>query len=179
MKNIYLWIVLFLSISWVSSCNQIDEWTQFDIEYNESVNLSATTGINLPIDLPTPPITTNSESEFEVNNTAKNLVEKINLKTLKLNITSPSDSDFSFLNSIEVYISAEGMPETKIAWKNDIPNNQGKELKLEVSDTNLKDYILKDEIKLRLKTLTDEILGKDHTIDVHSVFFVDARILGQ
>jgi len=179
MKNINILIGLIVIVISVAGCNKIDEWTQFDIEYNKNVTIPATTGINLPINIPTPPISTNSKSEFEVNNTAKKLVEKINLKTLKLTITSPADADFSFLKSMEVYISAEGMSETKIAWKDNIPNNIGNVIELDVSNTNLKDYILKDEIKLRLKTVTDKILGKDHTINVHSVFFVDARILGQ
>jgi len=179
MKNPILFTVFIITILSFTSCKEFDEWTQFDIEYNKTVTIDATTGINLPVNIPTPPIPTNSKSEFEVNNTAKKLVEKINLKSLKLTILSPDDADFSFLKSIEVYISAEGMSETKVAWKEDIPNNTGNVLKLNVSNTNLKDYILKDEIKLRLKTVTDEILGKDHKIEVHSVFFVDARILGQ
>lgn len=178
MKKISLFSGILFVLFFYTGCNEIEEWTQFDIEYNKSVTISATTGINIPINIPTPPIPTNSESEFEVNNTAKKLVEKINLKTLELTITSPSDSDFSFLRSIEVYLSAEGLPEIKVAWKDDISNDTGKNIKLDTSNEDLKEYILKDEIKLRLKTVTDKILGKDHQIDVHSVFFVDARILG-
>ena len=179
MKNINLFTGIFLVVLLSAGCNEFDEWTQFDIEYNKSVSISATTGINLPVNIPTPPIPTNSSSEFKVNNTARKLVEKIRLKKLVLTIKSPSDADFSFLKSVEVYISAEGMEEMKIAWKDHISNDIGNTIELEVSNENLKEYILKDEITLRLRTVTDEILGKDHQIDVHSVFFVDARILGQ
>ena len=161
------------------SCKKVDEFTQFDMEYNQSVVIPASTGIQLPFNIFTPDIESNSTSTFAVNDTRKDLVEEIQLKQLGLTLTSPSDGDLGFLKSIEVFLSAEGLSEIRVAWDEDIPSDVGKNLELQTTDTDLKEYIKKDEFTIRLNTVTDEALTSDHHIDVRSVFFVDAKILGQ
>lgn len=170
-------LLLFLLV-FAIGCDKAEELTQFDLEYNETVVIPSTTGLNLPFNLFTPDMESNSESAFEVNDTRKDLIEEIQLTTLDLTLTSPSTGSFSFLKSIEIYISADGLSEQKIAWKESIPANPGKKLVLETTSNDLKDYIKKDSFKLRLNTVTDEAITSDHEIDVHSVFFVDAEILG-
>ena len=161
----------------VSSCSKLDELTKFNMDYDTQVTIPSSAGINLPFDVLTPDTETNSESTFESNDTRKDLVEEIKLTKLQLALTSPSEADFSFLESIEVYISAEGLDEILIASKTEIPETVST-LDLEVSDTDLKEYIKKDNYSLRLNTVTDEAMSQDHQIDVNSTFFVDAKILG-
>lgn len=170
-------LVLGLILS-VFGCKKVDKLTQFDMEFNETVVVESSIGINLPFNILTPDIVTNSESTFEVNDTRKDLVEKIVLTTLSLTVTSPSNTDFSFLNSINVYISADGLNEVKIAWKANIPSGVST-ITLDVTGVDLKEYIKKDKFYLRLNKETDEILTSDHHIDIDAVFFVDAKILGQ
>ena len=158
-------------------CKKLHELTQFDMDYDTSITIPKATGINSPINIPTPDITTNSESSFENNNTNKDLVEKIVLKSMQMTIGSPKGEDFSFLKSIEIKISADSLPDIKIAWKDNISASDTT-FALETSDADLKDYLTKDKYKLKVKTTTDEILMQDHVIDIHSVFFVDAEILG-
>lgn len=160
-------------------CNIIDKFTQFELEFNETVVIPSSTGINLPFNILTPDIETNSESKFAVNDTRKDLIEEMKLTTLRLTHTSPADRDFSFLKSISVFISADGLPETKIAWKDNIPANVGKIIFLDLTDNDLKEYIKKDKFALRMNAETDELLTADQYIEVYSVFFVDAKILGQ
>ncbi len=107
------------------------------------------------------------------------MVEEISLKTLTLTLTDPSESNFSFLNEIHIYISAEGLDETEIAWKTNITDDTGVVLSLETTGVNLKDYILKDNFSLRVNTKTNKLLSADHYIDLDAAFFVDAKILGQ
>jgi len=161
------------------SCDEIDKLTQFKMPYNESIVISSSTVINLPFDIFTPDISTNSSSTFEGYDTAADLIEKIKLGSLKLTLTSPSDANFSFLQSVNIYISAEGLSEEKIAWKESIPESIGKTIELETSTVNLKEYIFKDKIKLRVNTVTNRVITSDHYIDLNAVFNVDAKILGQ
>ena len=172
----FLFPIVFLIL--FVGCDKIDELTKFDITYNQKATIPSSTGIDLPFDIFTPETETNSESEFAVNDTRKDLIEEIKLTELELIITSPSEADFSFLKSIEIFISAEGMDEIQIASLNDIPDDTGNRLNLDTSDRDLKDYIKKDKFTLRLNTVTDEIIGSDHELDVNSTFFVDAKILG-
>lgn len=160
------------------SCDVVDDLTKFDMAYDTSVEIKSTTAIDLPFNVFTPDVETNSESEFAVNDTRKDLVEEVRLKNLKLDLSTPDDGDFSFLESIEIYISAEGLDEIQIASLNDIPEEIGNSLELDTSDMDLKEYIKKDHFNLRLNTVTDEALTTDHRIDVNAIFFVDAKILG-
>ena len=161
----------------ISNCSKLDELTKFDMDYDTQVTIPSSAGINLPFDVLTPDTETNSESTFESNDTRKDLIEEIKLTKLQLVITSPSETDFSFLESIEVFISADGLDEIRIASKTEVPETVST-LDLEVSDTDLKEYIKKDNYSLRLNTVTDEAMSQDHEIDVKSTFFVDAKILG-
>ena len=172
-------LLLFFSISFlINSCQQIDKFTQFDMEYYAEVTVPATVGINLPVDLLTPSITSNAEQQFALNDTRKDLIEEIYLKQLDLNITTPSNADFSFLEEITVYINADGLPETEIAVKLPVPNDTGYSLSLDCSQSDIQEYIKKDNFSLKLTTVTDELLTQDYQIQVYAVFFVDAKILG-
>ena len=174
MKKYILLLAVVLSFS---ACKEIDKLTQFEMEYSETVVVPSFIGINLPFNILTPNITTNSESTFEVNDTRKDLIEKAVLTGLDLTLTSPEKADFNFLNSIEVYISAEGLEEVTIAWQSDIPDDT-KSLTLDVTGVDLQEYIKKDSLSLRLRTKTGKLLTSEHTIAVHCVFFIDAKILG-
>ncbi|MRI01861.1 hypothetical protein GH721_15065 [Kriegella sp. EG-1] len=168
---------LIILVLLASSCDKLDELTKFNIDYETEVTIPASTGISLPFDVFTPDTETNSESKFDSNDTRKDLIESIKLTKLQLNITSPEDTDFSFLESIEVYINADGLDEILIANKEEVSETVSI-LDLDVTDVELKEYIKKDSYSLRLNTVTDETLGQDHEIHVNSTFYVDAKILG-
>jgi len=175
MKN-YISIICLFAL--FTACDKLDELTKFDMEYNQRVTIPSSAGIDLPFDVFTPEMETNSESTFEVNDTRKDLIEEIKLTELEMVIISPDGADFSFLNSIEVYISADGLEEIKIAYLEEVPKDADKVITLDTSDADLKEYIKKDEFSLRLNTVTDELLSTDHELEVNSTFFVDAKILG-
>lgn len=113
-----------------------------------------------------------------MNDTRKDLIEEIRLNSLTLNLDSPNNADFSFLESISVYMNAQDLPEVEIAWKDNVPEDAGSQISLNVSNQDFKEYIKKDEFILRVNTITDEILTSDHKINIASDFFIDAKILG-
>lgn len=160
-----------------TGCKKANKFTTFNMEFNETVVIPASTGINLPFNILTPNVETNSESTFAANNTKKDFVEEIRLTKLDLRITSPSNGNFSFVKSLSIFLSADGLSETKIAWIENIPSNIGNFLYLDVSGANLKEYIKKDKFTLRLNAVTDEFITSDYQINVHSVFFVDAKLI--
>ena len=113
-----------------------------------------------------------------MNDTRKDLIEEIRLTSLILTLNAPDNADFSFLESISVYMNAQDLPEVEIAWEDDVPDNAGNQISLNVSNEDFKEYIKKDEFSLRVNTITDEILTSDHQIDIASSFFIDGKILG-
>lgn len=179
MKRILLTPALIIFYIWLSAgCKQVDKLTQFNIDYVETITLPSTIGINLPFNLKTPSIKTNSEEIFAVNDTRKNLIEDLKLTRLTMTITDPAEADFSFLKSMEIYIGAENMDEVLAAWNNNIDESPGGTLDLETSNENLMDYIVEADFYLRITTVTDELILTDHDIEVSAEFFVDAKILG-
>lgn len=160
------------------SCDKIDELTKFDIDYTTNFTIQATTLLGTPFDIVTPETTTNSESEFENNNTNSNLVESVKLTTLRLDLQTPASGDFDFLNDIFIYITADGLPEQLIASKVDIPENGARSLTLDIENVELEEYIKKDSYRLRTETTTDQTIESDHEIEIYTKFKVDAEILG-
>lgn len=176
MKRLFLMFNIFFIA--LIGCDKIDDLTQFTIKYDNTVIIPSSTGINLPFNFFTPDIESNSESTFTSNSTKKDLIEEIVLTEMKLNISSPENGNFKFLKSIEIFISADGVSEQRIAWNEDIPENVDNNLQLEISNMDLKEFIKKEKFKLRLNTITDEIITSDHHVEINSKFFVDAKILG-
>lgn len=175
MKKLFfaLTIVLLTSIS----CEEIDKFTEFTLSYNTEVTVPATATLDLPIDLLTPDLETNAESEFELNNTRVDLVQEIKLEEIDIEIISPENADFSFLKSARVFLNAEGLSEIEIAFIDPVPDNAGNNIQLDISDNNLKEYVSKDKFSLRVTAVTDELITQNHTFKVNTKFKVDALVL--
>lgn len=171
-------ILVVLSFLAFAACDKVDELTKFDLDYTSRVTIESGTLIDLPFVVRTPPMQTNSETEFESNNTRKDLIESIKLTQMTLTITSPSDEDFSFLESIKVFIKADGLDEIPLAALDPVSGDASGRINLETSNTELREYIKKDSFTLRVESVTDEALDRDIDIDILSVFRVDAKILG-
>jgi hypothetical protein len=89
-------------------------------------------------------MTTNSEFEFSAHYTNKDRVKSIFLNDLTLTITSPASEDFSFLNSLEVFISSLNHSEKKVAFKENIDTSPGAHLVCDMVDGDIQEFI-KDE----------------------------------
>ncbi|MFT5618915.1 MAG: hypothetical protein ACI85I_002150, partial [Arenicella sp.] len=131
-----------------NSCDEVDELTKFDLDYKSSFTVSASPILLNGIIIATPDITTNAETRFENNKTRKDLVESIKLKSLVLDIETPSGEDFSFLKSVKLSISADGLPDKQIASKSDISGSETT-LELIIDNVELKDYLLKDSFSIK------------------------------
>ncbi len=161
-----------------SSCKEVDKLTHFYMDYTSNITVESTFFIDIPFDVWTPDIPTNSEETFQNNDTRTDLIEEITLTEMKMNITSPVSQSFDFLKSIEIYISAEGVEEKKIAWYDNIPQTGLLTISLETADDNLEEFIKKDEYKLRSRTVTRQLISVSTEIEILNTFFVDAKILG-
>lgn len=170
-----LLVVLLLA----SGCKKFDEFTQFDYQADYVVRVNKTAIVTTPIDIVTPDIATTSESTFGANNTRKDMVEQVVLRELELSVKAPVTGNLKFLKSVNIFLSAEELPEIRVAYKNEVPADVGTTLNLDVTGANLTEYIKKDTYRLRVSVTTDEAITEEHYINAHGVFFVDAKVLGQ
>ncbi|MEH0158734.1 hypothetical protein V6R21_32160 [Limibacter armeniacum] len=175
--TLYVYFLL-ATCTLLSSCDTLDKLTQFELKYTSNVTIPATVPIASPFEIFTPEIKSDSESQMSINNTKKDLVEEIYLKSMTLTIKSPEGEDFSFLESLAVTISAEGLEEQQIAFKDNIGENVSDVIEMEVEKINLREYILKDEFKLKVTTVTDELNSKSYDIEIFTKYHVNAEILG-
>lgn len=171
-------IIAGVVLSAFPACKKLHQLTQFYMDYDASYTYSAGVPLNLPLTLNTPDVTTNAEEQFAINDTRKDLIESILLKQLTLHITSPSTATFSFLKSVEVYISADNLPEVRIAHKENIPDNAGTQLEMDLEEVELRDYVKADAFNLKIVSTTDQLITSDVSVNIYSKFFVDAKILG-
>jgi len=162
-----------------TGCKQFDELTQFDYVLESECTVPGTLGIQTPFNILSPEMQTNYEAVFESENTRKDLVEEIRLKQMTLTLKSPAGADFNFLNKIYVYLKDASGAEQIIAKKEAVPADGSNSLELDVNSSDIKDLLMQDKVHLKVSTTTDEVITQDHVIGVRSVFFVDAKILGQ
>ncbi|MGM0579844.1 MAG: hypothetical protein ACQETL_04140 [Bacteroidota bacterium] len=163
-----------------SSCNlqeKIDEMTTFDINNSAEFTVPSSSGVNLPLDFATPDVNSSSQQSFENNNTRADLVENVNLKELTLTITNPNDRTFSFIKSLEIYISNDTEGSTLIAEVQEVPETIGSELEMETTGANLDEYIKEDTYDLEYKVVTRESVNSDTDIRSEMVFEVKAKTL--
>lgn len=172
----YLFVAL-AGIVVLLGCEQISKLTQFDFPINYELNVPA-----LPVvtggHTQTVTVKPNLKTELEKRNYSNDFLEKVILKNASIELTAPETRDLSFLKSIEVFISATNLPKIPIARATTINDNVGKALPLIVESTDLKSYMLNDEVKITVKAATDKVTTETYTLKISANFMVDVKVLG-
>ncbi|MFA9390689.1 MAG: hypothetical protein ACERKD_12825 [Prolixibacteraceae bacterium] len=186
-KLVFVILAVMLSTSCKKVIDAVDEFTKFNMPYETTVTIPGiansfiSDGTNIPktpISLDIPGFATNSSEYFANNKTSSELVENITLTDATLTLILPEGKDFSFLSSLEIYLSAEGLDEIMIAWNDSISNDIGNELTLETTENNLKAYIMKDTIAFKIDAVVQKFIGIDYEVKLNTNFLIDAKILG-
>lgn len=164
-------LVLSLILLVLLSCRRT-RWDEFDIDYSTKFVIPSELGVSTSFSIPTPDITSNSEQEFENNDTRARWVNNIQLEEIELNIESPSNRDFSFLKDIEIYINSDGNSETMLASKYDIPEDVGQRLVLNSTGNNFASHIKAEKFSLRVVHTTRQFFSQDITIRADKTFLV-------
>jgi hypothetical protein len=173
----FLLISTFLFFTACNLQEKIDEITTFKINNSASFTVPSSSGINLPIDIGTPDVNSSSQQSFENNNTRADLVENVSLSELTLTITNPNDRTFSFIKSLEIYISNDTEGSTLLAEYQDVPEDIGNELVMETTGANLDEYLKEDSYDLKFEVVTRESVNSDTDIRSDMVFEVRAKTL--
>lgn len=172
----YLFVIL-AGIVVLLGCEQISKLTQFVLPVNYELNIPA-----LPVttDGYTQSVTVqpNLKAELQKQNYSNDFLEKVILKNASIELTVPETADLSFLKSIEVFISATNLPEIPIAQVMDIKDDVGRILPLIVESTDLKSYLLNDQVIIKVKAVTDKTTTESYTLKISSNFMVDVKVLG-
>ena len=164
--------ILFLTL--FSGCKK--PGIHFRINHQATFRVEAGAPLNLPFEVGTPDVTTNSSAQFENNNTAANLIKEIKLEELKLTITNPSNKTFSFLKSIHIYISTNSGDEIELAGMNNIAST-AQTITLNATTQDLSKYVKASSYKLRTSVVTKETLTQPIDVRTDIKFKVRASVL--
>src|SRR5688572_15417590 len=138
-------IAAFLMLLFALSCKKDAGIIKFKTGHTTDIVIPANSAINLPITINGPEKQTNIIQELENNDSRIDRVKSIHLQKLSLTIKNPPDKTFSFLKSLKLFIKAEGLEETEVAYLDDIPANVGGYLELTIHYKDLAPYVKKDK----------------------------------
>lgn len=177
MKNIVL--ILFCTVFMAAGCKKEEGPIKFKLHNTTAVVIPANSVINVPITIQGPEKQTNINQELENNDSRLDKIRTIRLKKLSLTIKKPSDETFSFLKSVRLYIKANGVDETEIAYLDHIPDDVGGYLEMNVHDKDLSSYVKKETYSLKAAVVTDEVVPQPVDVDVYTEYEVTAGVFGR
>lgn len=172
MKRVLFALTLLLALTSIA-CDKIDDLLTFYINHDETIEIKSYFPVGTVAPISPIPVTTNSSEDFKNNKTQAELVKNVVLDKLELVITDPQTENFNFLKKIEIYISAEGKPEIKIAYLEQIPQNVNK---IELISTNAKldEYIKGESYTIGTRATLAKAVTNDITIKANMRFKVTA-----
>lgn len=165
--------LLFISLAF-TGCKKLG--VNFSINNQANFRVESSAPINLPFEMGTPDVTTNSSQQFDNNNTAANLIKEIKLEELKLSITNPATKTFSFLKSVEIYISTNSNNEILLASLSNI-SSTAQSISLTTTTQDLSSYVKASSYKLRTSVVTKETVTQAIDIRADIKFKVKAGLL--
>jgi hypothetical protein len=175
MKKILIIIILFFQLT---SCEKVDKLTDFSLELNSDLSIDADQALHTLIHLDQNEIILNDEA-FENNDTSRDLLEEVKLKDVILSIDNLSGNNFNFLTDIDFFIEAEGLPKIRVAWKNNMPDENKTQISLETLNENMVDYFKKDKLYISADIITDEEILRNIQVGVILSFNVNGKSLGK
>lgn len=160
----------------LSGCDKVDDLLVFTISDQTVLTIESASPLDLPFEIPTPDITTNSSQEFENNDTRTDLVKDIKLEEIVLTITNPSGKNFSFLKAIYVYVSTDETNEILLASLDNISASINTIVLVPTAE-KLDQYVKASSYKLSTSVVTRETLTQNIDVQVNLKFKVTAEAL--
>lgn len=165
--------VLFAALLHLTGCEEVEDLLTFYVNDQTRIRIESTSPLSLPLEVATPAVTSNSQQQYQNNNTRADLVRDVKLEQLKLTIEAPQGKTFSFLKSIHIYISSSEAEEIELASLENI-SSSASVLELVPTDQKLDAYAKSPSYSLRTKVVTDETLTEDVDVLVDLKFKVTA-----
>jgi hypothetical protein len=157
------------------SCKKIDDLLTFTITVENNFTVAASGPLNLPFEILTPQVTTNSTQQFRNNNSDVNKVKDIKLKKVDLQIVSPAGKTFSFLESVHIYVSTNASDEIELAYLDNI-STTATVISLTPTTASLDKYVKAPNYSLRTRIVTKQTLTQNVEVKNLCQFQVTANL---
>lgn len=173
-------LLLVAALASLASCNNL---VDFDVEQDANTTIQGASLVGQVLNqFPTMQgfnsFDVSQSQEFENHNAQKSHVTSARLKSFTLQIVSPSNQDFGFLDSIEFYAEANGT-KVRVAHKENIsslglkaPNPT---LQLDLDDAELAPFVKADKMSITA-TVSGRQPNQDTQVKGVAVFHVSAGL---
>tara|TARA_B110000046_G_scaffold104396_1_gene111845 strand:+ start:323 stop:841 length:519 start_codon:yes stop_codon:yes gene_type:complete len=166
-------ILIFLPfLIFLASCNT-NEDTEFTIAYSEVFELPATFGIEYPTSTDLISIATESEDRFEENLTTSDRLNTARISNMQISLTGPTGSDLEFVDRINIFISANGLSEIKVASIDGATTNDVL-LQADLEVIDVKEYLKLPTILFRVEYSSDGFSNQNRECVLNVRLTVDA-----
>jgi len=170
------------------ACNKVKQLANINVNipYSSQITIPLfagdSAGIALPpggatLPFPVLPVATNSQQYLSEYNTSSSKILDVDLNSLAMQILSPASQNFNFLDTIQVYISANSQPEMLVAYMYNIPKGLTTLNLITNTGVNLKNYFVQDTIYFRLNAHINAIPASGTQLNIASVFHLLANPL--
>lgn len=164
--------------------NTINDKVKTLTEFNEDIHYVEEMGIpDLPYipgmdtipggglyaSFPPMPLETNSQTIMQEYNTSPDLISNVSVKELGADYLHPENGSFDILDSVELYLSARGLPEVMVAYQYVLEPGT-KRLDMEIIDRNIKEYFLEDTMWIRFAGHFVKFPDTGTQINVNAIF---------
>ena len=171
-----------------AGCKKIKQLANIDvtIPYSQQVSVPQvagdTAGVPLPpggVSLPFPafPVVTNSQQYIAQYKTSTGKIVSFGLGSMVIDILSPASQNFNFLDSIQIFISANNQPEVLVAYQYAVPKGATMLNLYAVPNVNLKNYFIQDTMYFRVSSHINAVPASGTQLNIVSAFNLVANPL--
>jgi hypothetical protein len=184
MRKPFLLTAILITIL-AAACTKLSQFTNINVNipYSQQISVpkAADTITILPpggfsVVFPAYAVATNSQQYIDSFKTSTSEILRVNLSTLSMKIAGGS-SNLDFLDSVQVYISGQSLPQQLVAYNYSISKGIDSLILDTVSNINLKQYFLLDTMYIQLKTHFNTIPAGNTQFNVNAMFHLLANPL--
>lgn len=159
------------------SCNvKTKAAIKFDADYYSTATVAQIVSTSTTDTIEAQQITTNINTLTSNNKTSKDLISSVKCSAIGLDIDN-SDQTFSCLSDARVFIAKPDGDYVEIGNKHSISNN-GKHLDCDIDDTDVKQIITQDVVKVRIIKTNSQTTTTSFTLKIHFSFHFEATGTG-
>lgn len=122
-------------------------------------------------------IPTNSQEIVEDNETALSLIKEVKVSELGVQMLLPLAQDWSIMDSVWIYVSANGVPEQLAAYNFAMPSDTTRNITLTPTDADLLDVFIKDTMVVRIEAFFVKDVARESKIKFDMKFKVKADLV--
>ena len=168
----YLTIIAIVLIS----CKKIDKLTNFYFDISQEITFYTGDEPGSTIDVWTFNVLENRDTLYKENNSNVYGTNRIAISKMKLSSSDTLDNNMEYIESIEVFITANDMQEKKIAWLDKLPEEIKTSISLDFSDDDLKDYIVDKDYAKNIRIINKSTINIKASIDFSYTIYINSNL---